>query len=362
MRSIRDFSSYACGPGTTVREVLARIDASPELFQMIVDAAGRLLGTVTDGDIRRAMLHGVSLDETAEFCMQRQPTVGKVGQVEENHRRLANLGSSRPFLPLLDEDGRVREVLVRDSANSDIGQALVMAGGFGRRLGERTQSTPKPMLSVGDRPLLDHVLTALEDAGVNQVHVSVHYLADQIREYVKRRPNRANIDFIEEDKPLGTAGALSRLDGQIAGQILVVNGDVLTHVDFAAMREFKLRHGLDAAVGVARYDIEVPFGVVRFDEDGLLESIEEKPRISNFIAAGVYYLGAEFAALVPPNQPMDMPELLTLGRRIGLKIGLFPIHEYWTDVGQPDDLEAADRMHSASDSAEPYTTKAGRAE
>jgi dTDP-glucose pyrophosphorylase len=346
MNSIRNFSAYACSPQTTVREVLARINATSGLFQMVVDADGRLLGTVTDGDVRRAMLHNVGLDDTAERCMHQQPVTGRVGQAEENKRRLTRLGSVRPFLPVLDESSRVVEVLVRDLSASGISHALVMAGGFGRRLGDRTRITPKPLLPVGDRPLLDHVLTALEDSGIGHVHISVHYLAAQIRAFVAGRENRADIKFIEEEQPLGTAGALAWLDGLIPGQILVVNGDVLTRVDLAALHDFHIRHGLDATVGVARHDLQVPFGVVRYDEEGLFESIEEKPRISNFIAAGVYYLGAEFSALVPRNQPMDMPELLTLGRRIGLRIGLFPIHEYWTDVGQPDDLDAADRLHA----------------
>lgn len=341
----------------TVRDVLARIDASPELFQMVIDGSGRLLGTVTDGDVRRAMLHGVGLDETVERCMQRQPVAGRVGFTDENHGRLATIGSSRPFLPLLDEGGRVVEVLVRDGGDAGIGHALVMAGGFGQRLGERTKDMPKPLLPVGGRPILDHVLGALEDAGVARVYVSVHYLADQIRTFVAERSNRADIAFIEEEEPLGTAGALGQLDGDVSAPILVVNGDVLTRVDLAALQDFHLRHRLDATVAVARHDLEVPFGVVRYDEHGLFESIEEKPRISNFIAAGVYYLGPEFTALVPQATAMDMPELLTLGRRIGLKIGLFPIHEYWSDVGQPDDLEAADRIHSA---LSPGATKLAR--
>ncbi len=332
MNTIKDYSAYVCGQATSIRDVLARIDVTTHLFQMIVDEEGHLLGTVTDGDIRRAMLHGIGLDESVTRCMQRRPVVGHVGRSEQNKRHLATLGSSRPFLPVLDGEGRVVEVLVREG-EAGIVQALVMAGGYGRRLGERTRSIPKPLLPVGGRPILDHVLTALEDAGVVRVHVSVHYLADKIRSFVAGRANRAEIVLIEEEEALGTAGALGRLDGMISGPILVVNGDVLTRVDLHALHDFQLRHGFDATVGVARHDIEVPFGVIRYDDDGLFESIEEKPSISNFIAAGVYYLGPEFSALVPQERPIDMPELLTLGRKIGLKIGLFPIHEYWTDVG-----------------------------
>jgi len=358
MIALRDLDDYLSQPGLSIREVMARINATQHLFQLVVDDERRILGTATDGDIRRALLQGTSLDAEVRHCM-RTDFVAKPQHETQNSLERAKRAVT--FLPVVDDDGRLIEVLVRSPETAGIGQALVMAGGFGRRLGERTLSTPKPLLQVGDRPLLDHVLTALEDAGVGRVHVSVHYLADQIRGFIAARDNRAEVDFIEEESPLGTAGALSRLDGKIAGPILVVNGDVLTFADLAALHDFHRRHRLDGTIAVTQHELEVPFGVVRYDEEGLFVSIEEKPRISNFIAAGVYYLEPEFTALVTRGMPMDMPELLMLGRQIGLKIGLFPIHEYWTDVGQPDDLEAADRMHSRSDPVEPDTHKTGRA-
>ncbi len=356
MIALRELADYLSWPSLPIREVMARINGTRHLFQLIVDDDGRVLGTVTDGDIRRALLQGTSLEDEVRECMQTEFVAKHQHDAQQSHE-----GAKRAvtFVPIVDDDGRVVEVLVRSPEAAGIGQALVMAGGFGRRLGARTSSTPKPLLQVGDRPLLDHVLSALEEAGVGRVHVAVHYLADQIRGFVADRDNRAHVGIIEEETPLGTAGALGSLDGEIAGPILIVNGDVLTRVDLAALHEFHQRHGLDGTIAVARHDLEVPFGVVRYDEDGLFESIEEKPRISNFIAAGVYYLGPEFTALVPRATPMDMPELLTLGRTIGLKIGLFPIHEYWTDVGQPDDLDAANRMHSASRPAAPDAKKAG---
>ena len=222
-----------------------------------------------------------------------------------------------------------------------------MAGGFGRRLGERTLKTPKPLLPVGGRPVLDHLLERLEKAGIGNIHISLHYYADKIRSYIAARDNKAKFSFVEEETPLGTAGALARLLPRPSAPVLVMNGDVLTNVDFGALHDFHIRHGFDATVGVARYEVEVPFGVVRYGDDGLFAGIDEKPLISSFIAAGIYYLSPEFVALVPNNRPMDMPELLNLGRGIGLRIGVFPIHEYWTDIGRPDDLERAEDCHRA---------------
>lgn len=349
---ITDFDRHACDPETPIREVLARIDRSRYLFQVVVDDTGRLRGTVTDGDIRRAMLHGVGLDAPARACMQTRPVVGRTGDDDANYGKLHHTGSSRAFLPVVDDEGILREIHVAKSGREPrIHTALVMAGGPGTRLGDRTRNTPKPLLPVGGRPILDHVLEGLEASGVGTILVSVHYLAEKIESFLRERPSPARIDVVHEPSRLGTAGAIGRLGAQATrGPLLVINGDVLTQVDYAALHEFHVRHGHDATVGVARYEIDVPFGVVRYGDDGLFAGIEEKPRITNFIAAGVYYLSPQFVGLVPEERPIDMPELLNLGREIGLRIGLFPIHEYWTDLGRPDDLERAENRHRSTES------------
>lgn len=347
MITITEFDAYCCGTEITVRELLHRIDASPYLFQIVLNEDRRLLGTVTDGDIRRAMLHGVGLEDSAAACMQTKPKTGRIGAAG-NVELLNNLGSTRAFLPILDQNGVVREILFADG-ESGIRSAIVMAGGAGRRLGERTRETPKPLLTVGDRPILDHVLAGLEDAGVTQILITIHYLGEQIEAFIAGRNNRAAVDLVWESAPLGTAGALGALGDRAPKEsTLVVNGDVITRADFGALHEFHERHGFEGTVAVARYDVEVPFGVIRYSQDGVFDAIEEKPRISSFVAAGVYFLSPEYFALVPAGRAMDMPELLNIGKEIGLRTGLFPIHEYWTDLGQPKDLDAADDAHRAA--------------
>ena len=332
----------------SVRDAMARLNASDHLFQLIADEDRVLQGTLTDGDVRRALLRGISLDAPVKDCMHTAFVAGRAGADAENEilaksgKRLVN------FVPLVDEKGRVVEVLIPQGQTAGVAHALVMAGGFGRRLGERTVKTPKPLLPIGGRPILDHLLCRLEDAGIANIHISLHHFADQIQSFIGGRANRAQISFVEEDNPLGTAGALSRLSPRPNAPILVMNGDVLTNADVGALHDFHVRHGFDATVGVARYEVDVPFGVVRYGDDGLFAGIDEKPRISSFIAAGIYYLSPEFVALVPDNRPMDMPELLNLGRSIGLKIGVFPIHEYWTDIGRPDDLDRAEDWHRSA--------------
>ncbi len=328
-----------------------RINMSPYLFQVVVDEGGRLVGTITDGDVRRAILRGLLLESMASACLNQEPKFGLLGRDAENLRVLGLVLRREQFLPIIDDDRRVREILVRNPDEA-LSTAVVMAGGPGTRLGERTRTTPKPLLEVGGRTILDRVLEGLENSGVRRIILAVHYLPDQVETFVAARCNKAAIEFIREPVRLGTAGALGLLDaGSVgSGPLLVVNGDLITNVDFRALHDFHVRHGYDGTIGVASYRIDVPFGVVRHNAEGQFQGVDEKPQLNHFVAAGVYHLSPQFLALVPKNQPIDMPDLLTRGKTVGMDIGLFPIHEQWADMGRPADLEAADAAYQQSKS------------
>jgi len=334
-----------CPPTLTVAQVLARMEqASPNLFQVVLDGDRRVLGTITDGDLRRAILRGETLDSPVERCMRGTPILGRQGEVKAN-RILAHRAW---FLPVVDGEGRLVELLVDQATEFPMNRALVMAGGFGKRLGTLTQATPKPMLPVAGRPILDRVLEQIESAGVTIIDIAVHFLADQIKDFVATRKNAAKVRIIEETEPLGTAGALALISDQLDEPVLVANGDVLTQVDLAALHRFHVRHSYDGTIAVWRHEVEIPFGVIRQTSDGQFLSIDEKPRLSHFVAAGIYYLSPEFAALTPRGRPVDMPEVITNGANAGLRIGLFPVHEYWKDVGRPGDFAAAQVDHAGA--------------
>jgi len=350
MLEFESLDDLTCRPDTPIREVLVRLNATKHVFQVVIDEAGKPLGTITDGDVRRAMLRGTDLDGVASQCMAHPPVLGHEGDDQENRRRMARIGMAMPFLPLVNGSGVLTRILVAADPAARVRTALVMAGGFGKRLGARTQSVPKPLLEIGGTPILERILRSLEAAGVTEIYVSVHYLADAIQAFIERRRNRASIALVPEDRPLGTIGALGLLpDAARQETLFVVNGDVLTQLDLSAVGTFHFRHDHDGTIVVQRHVVDIPYGVVRVDDHGLFAGIDEKPRIVNHVAGGIYLLSPRFIGCLTPGDPLDMPQLLGRGRDAGLRIGLFPLHEYWVDIGRPDDLARADADYEALD-------------
>ena len=331
-----------CPPGASVREAMRRLNAAPFPMQLIVEPSGKLIGAMTDGDIRRSLLRpDMSVENPVTESMQRNLVIGKAGAEAENLRLVQQTKSVIPFLPVVNEAGDLVEILVGTQGARAPETALVMAGGFGRRLGTTTRMTPKPLLQLGTRPILDHILEQLETAGIKQVYIAVHYLAEQFEAFIKSRDNCCNIELLHEREPLGTAGALGLLPASVNSTIIVLNGDIVTSVDFNALSNFHNRNNYDGTIAVAQHEVEIPYGVVRHSHDGIFEGIDEKPRLRQFVAAGLYLINPEIRALAPRANGIDMPELLNLARSVGLCIGLFPVHEHWMDIGRPQDLEAA---------------------
>ena len=342
LKTIADWSAFVCAPHTTIREVIRRIDAStPLLFQIVIDEQNHVIGTVTDGDVRRGFARGLQLEDSVAACMHTPPVVARTGDVN-----LAALLQGRRFLPVCDSHGGLQHLLVESWGPRRVEQAMVMSGGLGTRLGARTRKTPKPLVEVAGTPLLEHVLRRLEAYQIERVYISVHYLAEQIRRFVGERDNQCEVIVVEEEVPLGTAGSLGLIDWPTSVPGLTMNADVLTEIDLNALVEHHLRMGCAGTVAAARYQYEVPYGVLRFDDHDILHGIDEKPSFYHLVSAGIYYLDPSVIALMPEGKRFDMPELLQSAVRHGLRLSVFPVHEYWSDVGRPADLEQADIRHA----------------
>jgi dTDP-glucose pyrophosphorylase/predicted transcriptional regulator len=338
---LAELEHLMCEPTCSMHDVLTRINSSDYPFQLVVDSDRRLIGTITDGDVRRAFLTGATMGDPVERIMNGSPKTTAASDLVVAEWRLRVVTSMVPFLPLLDPNGRLAGVLVKQISKDESAAALIMAGGRGSRLGDQTRQVPKPLLTIQGLPMLEHILRHIETAGIRDVFISTHYLSEQIEDFCRSRDGSALLTVLKEETPFGTAGALFLMPDDMNVPVLVMNCDVVSNVDLAAMLALHRYSGCDATIAVVQHEFAFPYGIVRMNEQSGFIGIEEKPRIRHFVAAGIYLVNNSVQRLVPKAQRIDMPELLEKARDCGLKIGVFPIHENWRDVGRPADLEAA---------------------
>ena len=336
-------------PEWPVRRVMEQINRFGQGISVVVDQDGCLISTVTDGDIRRALLAGMSLDNPVQALLDRRPAAphpdplfARVGTPDGQLLRMMNQYGLR-HVPLVDAAGKVVDIALLTNLVKEYElplTAVVMAGGYGTRLRPLTDKLPKPMLPVGDRPLLELTIEKLRKAGIRRVNLATHYQKDVISQHFGDGHGfGVGIQYVEEDQPLGTAGALGLLN--VADEpLLVINGDILTGVDFRTMLDFHSEHRADMTVAVRQQEFRLPFGVV--DTDGVvITGIREKPVVWHFINAGIYLLSPEVCRSIPNGQPCDMPDLIARSVADGRRVVSFPVHEYWMDIGQVEDYERA---------------------
>jgi NDP-sugar pyrophosphorylase family protein len=248
-------------------------------------------------------------------------------------------------IPLVDGDGRVADIALLKDLALDRRlplRALVMAGGFGTRLKPLTDDRPKSMLPVGDRPLLEMIVEQLEQAGIRQINLATHYRADMIeRHFGDGRQFNVEIQYVNEGEPLGTAGALGLLEGPDSGEpILVINGDIVTQVNFRAMLDFHRVHAADMTVAVRPFEIKVPYGVIAVS-DVMVTGISEKPVIRSFVNAGIYLVNSDVRRVIANGERCDMTDIISRLLAAGRRVVSFPLREYWIDIGQADDYAQA---------------------
>lgn len=330
-------------PDSSIRDALKIIDQASLRIALVVSKTQQLLGVVTDGDIRRGLLKNFSLDSPVSAVMNNHPVTAQNGT---SRRELIKLMNEKGLLsiPLL-ENGKVvdLEILQRNSPEfRHDNPVFLMAGGFGTRLKPLTNDCPKPMLKVGDKPILELVLLSFIRSGFHNFYISLHYMPEQIQQYFGDGSKwNVSIKYIYEDLPLGTAGALGLLPPDAPKlPVLLMNGDLLTTVDFEQLLEFHNKSRSDATMCVRDYEYQIPFGVINGDGERVL-SMVEKPIQRLFVNAGIYVINPEVRAQVKPNQRIDMPTLLEQNIELTKKVSMFPIHEYWLDIGRIDDYQRA---------------------
>lgn len=346
---IKSLESMLLKPTDSIHKVMTFIDKNGKGIALIVDEERRLLGTITDGDIRRAILARIDLEKSVSELLARKadspyskPVTAPVGTDRLILLQMIKEHGIR-HIPLIDESGRVVDLVTIDDLLPDEAfpvQAVIMAGGFGRRLLPLTEDTPKPMLPVGGKPLMEHIIEQLRGAGIKHINISTYYKSEVIMNYFGDG-SRFDVDlkYINEDQPLGTAGALGLIK-EVNGPLLVINGDVLSQINFRAMLIYHQEHKADLTVAVSKYDLKVPYGVV--ESDGVfVREVVEKPTLTFFVNAGIYLLEPSVYNYIPKNESFDMTDLI--GRLIEEKrlVVSFPIVEYWLDIGRHVDYRKA---------------------
>jgi dTDP-glucose pyrophosphorylase len=344
IKLLHDIFPLLVQEATPVRDMLARMDRAALGVVLVADERGRLLATITDGDVRRALLQNLDLDESVGAMLARRAHAAPAalaGSASETEIARALRQRQVRHLPLLDDDGAVVALAmpVIDEGSSEA-RALIMAGGFGQRLGELTASTPKPMLPVRGRPMISWVIDRIAQAGIQEVYVSIHYLGDQIREFLADGAERnLSIRYLEEPEPRGTAGAVGMAPPSTK-PLLVVNADVMCSLDLAAIVAFHQEEKAELTMAVRRHEVDVPFGVVECSALSV-RRLTEKPRLPFLINAGVYVLSPSACAAVPRDGRFDMTDLAQLLLNADRSVKAYPIDGDWLDVGRPEDYERA---------------------
>ncbi|MEX2214942.1 MAG: nucleotidyltransferase family protein [Phycisphaeraceae bacterium] len=336
-----------------LHEAMRAMDAAGLGIFLVLDNERRLVGIVTDGDLRRAMLARQNTDITAGAFVEAKrnpvypkPVTGRISDDTQSHLKLMRQRKLH-HLPLLDSEDRVADLIVMDDLlpkQSPPMRAVIMAGGLGTRLRPLTENTPKPMLPVGDRPLMERTLESLRGAGIRHVSLSTGYQADKVAEHFKDgRAFGVDLDYVTEDRPMGTAGALS-LMAKPSEPLLVINGDILTNVDYSAMLAFHQEQEALLTVAVRKFEFNVPYGVIECD-GSRVNGLTEKPTYTSFVNAGIYLLDPGAFDYIPRPMPegtrFNMTDLIQKLIDAKLTVAGFPIREYWLDIGQPADYEQA---------------------
>lgn len=330
-------------PDTRLRDALEVIDKAGSQIALVVDADRHLLGTLSDGDMRRALLRGLSLGDRVDTAMHRNPAVASQGEdLQAVAAQTRRLGLHQ--MPLVDGDHRVVGLMLLDDIMLVPPRdhwVVIMAGGLGTRLAELTRDTPKPMLKVGSRPLLETIVRSYADQGFRRFYFAVNYKAEQIEAHFRDGSSLGiEVRYLREQQRMGTAGALSLLPDRPTLPFIVTNADLLTKENHGEMIDEHVASGADATMGVRPYEMQVPFGVVQ-ERDGRIAGIEEKPTQVFTVSAGMYVLSPQVLDLVPRGQFFDMPSLFDAMLQAGLHTRCHKVDGYWLDIGQLPDYERA---------------------
>ena len=331
-----------------ISEALKKMSVGGIKIVLVVNDKDNLIGTLSDGDIRRGLLNGLDLNSTIETVVYKSPTTAKISDTKDELLKLA-ISKQINQIPILDENNKIKDIYVLDEflkIKKKTNKVVLMAGGLGTRLMPLTEHTPKPMLKVGNKPILHTILKKFKECGYTNFVMCVNYKSKVIQDYFGDGTKfGVKIEYILEKQRMGTAGALSLLAGKLKEPFFVMNGDLLTNLDFEKILDFHIKNESKATMCVREYNIEVPYGEVKLDKENVI-SIAEKPMHKFFVNAGIYVLDPECIDLIP-KEFYDMPLLFKKIIQHNKKTISFPLGEYWLDIGRSKDYERANSEYNS---------------
>lgn len=327
----------------SVREALIKLDLiAPSSILFVVDEQNKLLGSLTDGDLRRGFIKGLGFEDELLDFVQFSPIY-----VKENEVDLDQLEKFRrdllKIIPIVNDNSIIVDILDFSLRKTLIpADAVLMAGGEGKRLRPLTENTPKPLLKVGDKPIIEYNIDRLINFGIKNINLSINYLGEQLVDYFGDGSAKGvGIKYVKEDKPLGTIGSILLVDEFHNDDIIVMNSDLLTNIDFADFFKSYQESGADMAVAATSYHVDVPYAVLEMGEGTEVKSLKEKPRYTYYSNAGIYIIKKDLLKIIPQNQFYDITDLMERVLEMNLKLITFPINGYWLDVGKHEDFKKA---------------------
>jgi len=339
-----NIDSFLIDSNASARDALRHLDkmamAGPVLF--IQDEEKKLVGSLTDGDIRRGLLRNLGIDDSVLLFMRKD-----FRHFVENHYSKADLQRNKElnirFVPVIDSKGFLIRLVDTFQVRGNIPAcAILMAGGRGERLMPLTELTPKPMLRVGQKPIIEYNIDQLISYGITDITISIRYLGNQISDYFKNGSHKnASIQYLTEDIPLGTIGAVKQIKDIHQDYVLIMNSDLLTDIDFEQFFEAFQAENADMAVATVPYHVNVPYAVMELEEGKIVKNFKEKPKYTYYSNAGIYLLKKELIDMIPHNQKYDATDLMNAVIKAGKKLIADPILTYWLDIGRIEDFYKA---------------------
>jgi dTDP-glucose pyrophosphorylase len=329
----------------SIRKTIEVIDSGARGIALLVDKCGKLIGTVTDGDIRRAILKGISLENSVENIVHYEPI-----SVNKNIRReqIKDIFIKKAVkdIPIVDDDNRVIDLVTINDILIPKGKknpVVIMAGGLGTRLRDLTKEIPKPMLKVGNDPILQHIINNFKQYGYNKILLSVNYKSEIIENYFQDGiAYGVKIEYIRENKRLGTAGGIKLAEDYLDEPFFVINGDIFTNLNVENMMEFHMKNNYDITIGTRKHSFQIPYGVVKTNGSNVV-ALEEKPTIEYLINGGVYCLNPDLIDFIPDNKYFEITDLIDICIKNGKKVGSYEIMDYWMDIGRIEDYNKVNK-------------------